>query len=280
MVMDHGSDKPKGKMTEDIVKRYSRIMLIPLLVIILIVIIVLVDRSPKPEPIGTLPETTATESNVFDTKESEYPEYDLTEEEVPEIHALMESYFQAKLDCDPAALQKVFGNGNVGDTTALQEKMRMETEYIEGYQDIICYTKPGLDENSYMVYARFNVKFRLTNTLAPGLLWCYVTKDADGNFSIQEKPGDQVSGYITFVDQSEDVRALAAQVNTDLESALASDSKLASIYQILREGANPATGSDAQESAAGTETAPLETESIAAEAAAVETTATQTSPAQ
>lgn len=272
--MEQKRSRMKGSKGDDQLKRYGKILILPLLVIILIIIIISMDKSPEREPVEVPSETVATGTNAVDEAVSEYPEYELTEEEVPEIHALMESYFQAKLDCDPAALEKVFGNANTGDTTDLQEKMQMETEYIEDYRDIICYTKPGLDENSYMVYVRFNVKFRLTDTLAPGLLWCYVSKDAEGNFYIQEEPDDKVNGYIAFVDQSEDVRELAAQVNTDLETALASDSKLASIYQILREGADPAaeaTDSEAQakesEESQEESTEPAQTETAETESA-------------
>lgn len=257
--MNHGKNKPKGSLTEDMIKRYGRIMVIPLFVLVLIVIIAVADKAPKKEPIELPAETIATGigsgtgsdagTDASDASMSQYPEYELAEEEIPEIHALMESYFKAKLDCDPAAMEKVFGNTNTGDTTELEEKMKMESEYIEGYQDITCYTKPGLDESSYIAYVRFNIKFHLTGTVAPGLLWCYVTKDADGSFYIVEEPDQKVSGYIAFVEQSEDVGELITQVNTDLETALAADSKLASIYQILRNGVN--TAGEASDSNAG-----------------------------
>ncbi len=43
--------------------------------------------------------------------------------------------------------------------------------------DIVCYTKSQeLQMIPYVAYVTYEVKFRSVETLAPGLMWCYVVK--------------------------------------------------------------------------------------------------------
>ena len=43
-------------------------------------------------------------------------------------------------------------------------------DYIEEYRNVEVYTKPGLDENTYVVFASYDLKFKDVETPAPGLL--------------------------------------------------------------------------------------------------------------
>lgn len=153
-----------------------------------------------------------------------------------EIITLMETFFQAKLSCDTQAIKQIFGGQDIGDEQVLAQTLTQQTELIEEYQNITCFTKPGITADSYVVFTRFDVKFRETDTLAPGLLWSYAVKGQDGNFTIAGQPDEQVSSYINMVKQSEDVRNLSGQVDEALTEAIALDRKLADIYNMLRTG--------------------------------------------
>ena len=37
-----------------------------------------------------------------------------------------------------------------------------------------------------MVYVTYDVKFNRVDTLAPGIMWCYVAKDESGSYKIRE----------------------------------------------------------------------------------------------
>ncbi|EEG51180.1 hypothetical protein CLOSTASPAR_06769, partial [[Clostridium] asparagiforme DSM 15981] len=105
------------------------------------------------------------------------------------------------------------------------------------YQEITCYTKQGLTEDSYVVYVTYKIKFRRADSLAPGLLWCYVVKSEDGQYRIRENVVGEEADYVAKANQSEDVRLLASQINQQLKEALESDALLAGAYKKLQKGA-------------------------------------------
>lgn len=84
--------------------------------------------------------------------------------------------FQAKVDQDVQLLYKVFGKEEDDRLEERKQQLKDEAVYIEDYQDITCYTKAGMTDDSYVVYVTYDVKFRRVDTLAPGLMWCYVVK--------------------------------------------------------------------------------------------------------
>ena len=86
--------------------------------------------------------------------------------------------------------------------------------------DIVCYTKPGLTEDSYVAYVTYEVKFRRVETLAPGLMWCYVVKDDNGNYIIRENVVGDGADYVAKQNQSEDVKGAVSGVNERLRQAI------------------------------------------------------------
>ena len=83
-------------------------------------------------------------------------------------------------------LYTLFGKAEDDRLSERQEELENEAVWVEDYQDITCYTKPGLTEDSYVVYVTYEVKFRRVDTPAPGLMWCYVVKQDDGTYIIRE----------------------------------------------------------------------------------------------
>ncbi len=168
----------------------------------------------------------------------DFSAYELKKDEIPQVNKIISQYFQAKVDQDAAALFKLFGKSE--DDPSLEqrrEELKAESVYIEDYQGITCYTKPGLTEDSYVVYVTYDVKFRRVDTLAPGLMWCYVAKADDGNYIIRENVVGDEADYVAKQNQTEDVRLLSAQTNERLRQAIESDTLLAGIYSDLRNGA-------------------------------------------
>ncbi len=168
----------------------------------------------------------------------DFSAYELKKDEVLPVNKIISQYFQAKIDQDAAALFRLFGKSE--DDPSLEqrrEELKAESVYIEDYQGITCYTKPGLTEDSYVVYVTYDVKFRRVDTLAPGLMWCYVAKADDGNYIIRENVVGDEADYVAKQNQTEDVRLLSAQTNDRLRQAIESDTLLAGIYSDLRNGA-------------------------------------------
>lgn len=232
--------------------KYIRMMAIPLVVVVVLVIVILVmDKKPKEtdataagtdntvEIVVDQSGTTAESSIEPDNSEykTDFSDYELKKDEVPEVNQLLSEYFQAKVDKDAEALYRLFGKTGEEDLTQRQRQLDAEAAEIEDYQDITCYTKQGMTEDSYVVYVTYKIKFRRADSLAPGLLWCYVVKNADGQYTIRENVVGDEADYVAKANQSEDVRLLASQINQQLKEALESDALLAGAYKKLQKGA-------------------------------------------
>ena len=70
------------------------------------------------------------------------------------------------------------------------------------------------------------------------IMWCYVTKDTEGNYRIlgNELLSQEQQKLISEINHSEPVRRLASDVNGRLKEALNSDEELREIYGVLRDG--------------------------------------------
>ena len=110
-----------------------------------------------------------------------------------------------------------------------------------------------MTDDSYVVYVTYDVKFRRVDTLAPGLMWCYVVKNDNGDYIIRENVLGDEADYVASQNQTEDVRLLSTQVNERLKQAIESDSLLAGIYKEETTGADAAEGTTGETPAEGTE---------------------------
>ena len=297
--------KRPGRRSDDKTK-YARLLAIPAaVVLVLLVVILVMDKKPgssKNTEDTTVSEASDisiegdTESSVDDASiepdnneyNQDFSAYELQKDANPQVNELISTYFQAKVDQDAQMLYKVFGKEEDDRIEERKQQLKDEAVYIEDYQDITCYTKAGMTDESYVVYVTYDVKFRRVDTLAPGLMWCYVVKNDNGDYIIRENVVGDEADYVASQNQTEDVRLLSTQVNERLKQAIESDSLLAGIYKDLSNGAvvsSSEEGADSQvmigdgadaSSGAGEETAGAD----AAEGTAGETPAEGTEEAQ
>lgn len=159
-------------------------------------------------------------------------QYTLKQDEVPELLALVRTYCQAKEDCDPELLARLFGKSGLSEEELAAEKERMELvkASVKRYENISCYSIEGPEPDSYVVFPYFEIQYREAEALMPQLAWVYVTKLDDGSFVMQEEISEDVAAYIARIGEKEDVAAVRAQVADAQASAVASDEKLRSIY--------------------------------------------------
>lgn len=258
----------KGKLTEE-QRRLLPVVIIPLIVIILMVIIVVADRrgdEGEPsgealptesvgetmggEPTGTgVNEPTETEPSETQAPETEAPETEPADafvtdtfqrDSVPEILDLMKRYFRARATADAEAMNQVYGIGEVSeaDLEAQRARMRSNSKYVQDFEAVTTYVKQGTTSDAWLVYALADIRFHSVDTPAPMIMWCYVTKDAEGNYHIanQDTLSENVLYYIDAANHSEEVRRLASDVNVRLKEALNSDEALNEVYGVLREG--------------------------------------------
>ncbi len=152
----------------------------------------------------------------------------------PEVNELITKYYKAYAKGNTKKLAKL------ADPITESEKSYIEvfSQFIEGYQNISCYTKKGMEEGSYIVSAYVDLKFKDIETTAPGLETFYVRTNEKGklyidnvygqfNARMKEVPVDEaVAEFLNTYNKQADVVALQTDVQGRYEAALASDESL------------------------------------------------------
>lgn len=171
---------------------------------------------------------------------------DLMQDAYPQINTLMETYYNCMAAGD------VDGVKAVVDVLTEEEQGYIEalTTLIEGYQNIRCYTKRGLEEDTYLVFVRYDLKFVAADTVAPGVQAYYVRPDGNGAYYIfLDTPDEALQEYVNEIIQDADVQALYEEVWTEFEAAKDADEKLAEYGMKLEQLKTGETGEGSEEAA-------------------------------
>ena len=157
---------------------------------------------------------------VEETKEETEP---LLENAYPEVNELITEYYAALQSKDLETVKALFDYSEDKELLRMQEN----SSHIESYNNIVCYTKSGLEPDSYVVYACYDVKFVGFDTLVPGLTPFYVSKNAEGSFYIHDWEHDpEAAAYSNEVTAQADVTALYDRIRTGAEEKKAGDEAL------------------------------------------------------
>lgn len=148
-----------------------------------------------------------------------------------EIETLVNDYFSAIVSCDVNKLSEIMDStGNISE-----DNLKKESEYIEEYKNIKCYTKKGINSGEYVVYVYYENKILNINTLAPGAVILYVKKDEEkGIYRIHNGINDtEISNYIAKLSEDEDVIKFNKDVDSKFKEACENDADLKAFYDAL-----------------------------------------------
>lgn len=167
------------------------------------------------------------------------PVYELEENAYPEINNIIKTYYDAQASGDVETIASL--NTYLNDI----EKIRIQemSKYIEDYPVLNVYTKPGLDENTYVAYVYSEVKFTDVDQELPGLKTYYIGQDGDGQYFINDGTyDDTVRNYIKEVTLQDDVVDLNNKVVVEYNDLLAEDDELNEYVAYLKEKINEDVG--------------------------------------
>lgn len=153
---------------------------------------------------------------------SQLTEEPLKENAYDNVNELMHSFFKALADGDTDTIVSLMDYND--ETSLITYEKR--SEFIEDYTNITCYTKPGLDENSYCVYVTYDVKVKDIDTTAPGLNAFYVYTSDDGNLKIDGDMDEKVDAAFKLVTNQDDVVDLYNRIDVSYKEAVTSDETL------------------------------------------------------
>ena len=139
---------------------------------------------------GNVPSSPTSEGESDEKKEDANP----METADADITALIKSYYQALGEKDIATLKTLEDDFTPSD----ESKVTNLKDYIEGYEVGDVYTKKGMTDNSYVVYACFSYICQGIETKAPALTQFYVYKNSEGNWVIDNGAlqDSEISAYM------------------------------------------------------------------------------------
>ena len=192
-----------------------------------------------------------------------------------ELSTLITTYYTSYADGDTDTLQTIATPISDQEISYIQ----FYSDYIESFNDIEIYTKPGLTDGSYLVSTIVNLEYVDIDTEAPGMEFFYVETNEDGalyinnlycNFNqknnIYEMDSDVADLIALFVRQG-DVLAKEAEVQAAYDEAVESDEALSTFISETLKSAVVQWNLDYQEQVEAAEAAAAEAEAQAAQEA-------------
>lgn len=141
----------------------------------------------------------------------------------PEVNTLINTYYKALGDRDVDTLKTLVDNFDPSEEAKIKN-----AQYIDGYSEVEVYTKPGMTEDAYVVFAKYNYLCSGISTPVPALSQLYVVKDETGSYKISQTAENDatIQAYISELMGDEDVKKLVADTQEAYDSAQESDTDL------------------------------------------------------
>lgn len=165
-------------------------------------------ESIKPEPVTPTPP----------------PKYELTVGEYPEIDSFFQDYYVAWISCDYDLLKKQ--STCISNTIPLHE-LQKETRFLDDIRDITCYVMRSYEDDSYIVFVYYDLKYINIKTALPRLDKFYLTTDSEGKFKIFNTEMDEMlKSYYDEVNLNSAVIDIIESTNDKAKAALENDESL------------------------------------------------------
>lgn len=150
----------------------------------------------------------------------------------PEINELVKGYFTARASVDMDKLGTIVSNiANIQE-----DELKSVAEYVEGYENIDCYTVDSVEKGSYVVLAYTDIKLKGIDATAPGLTGLYVNKDDKGNYVVfNGLLSDELNAFRQTVYDCEGVKDLINHVQDKYQKALENNKELNDFYNKSKE---------------------------------------------
>ena len=139
----------------------------------------------------------------------------------PQVNALIEKYYAALTGKDVQSLKELVDELDPSDESAITN-----SQYIEGYSNVQVYTKKGMTDTSYVVFAAYDHKYVGYDTLLPGISYLYVDTKEDGSLYIVADPNEEQLAYISEQLEDAKVQELLNSTQASYDEKLASDEAL------------------------------------------------------
>lgn len=143
------------------------------------------------------------------------------------VNNLVETYFNSLAAGDTDTIRAIKNHSEEEELL----KIAKRSAYIESFENVNVYTKPGPVDNSYVAFVYYEIKFKELSTTAPGLITLYMSPGQDGNLYIydgqlDEQLDESVVDYIKELAVTDEIVALFDKVKVKYNEALDKDGEL------------------------------------------------------
>lgn len=163
----------------------------------------------------------------------------LEENSYAAVNELMSAFYTALADGDIEKIKTFKENCTDKEILTYEERSR----FTESYDDLACFTKPGMEDGSYFVYVSYNVKIKDINTKAPGLKPWYVYPAEDGSLKVKAVDEEEnIYAAFKLVTVQDDVVDLFNKIDVSYKEAIASDEALSAFIEEFPSQINKSVG--------------------------------------
>jgi len=226
-----------------VLREFWKFMLVMALTVVAVIVFIRCGRTrEESESVTTEPSSqieSISETTLAPDKKEE--ENLLLQDTMPEIQELMKQFYQAKFDCDMDTLRQLVNPFDGFTEDGLYEERYGKDESglfeIERYQVESCYTKRGLEDESYFVWVYVDIKYANAETHAPAVFRMYVCMGENGYYIYNDSLDEEIRAYRDKISKEEDVLKLVDMVNERFKDAVNRDEQLKNIV-LSMEGTN------------------------------------------
>jgi len=152
----------------------------------------------------------------------------LLEEAYPEIHDLIKSYYDAKLECNKESFRNLVTDISYVD----MDKIQATTSAVTAYTDITCYTKRGFGEIDLVCYVKYYMDIATIDTPVLSLDELYIQYDEMGDPLIyMGELQSNTHTQLLKLHNDADVSKLINSAHEELDESLAADEDLRAFWK-------------------------------------------------
>ncbi|WP_026667714.1 SH3 domain-containing protein [Butyrivibrio sp. AE2005] len=205
--------------------------------IFLVAVLITVAVAHKANTMASESALKVNKASMEDVKEVE--EIKMEECKDQKIIDLVNTYYQAQAEGNKDVVNSIYKG--LDDTQGL--KAEAISQFIEKYESITVYTKPGPVPNSYIAYVYNMVKLVNYDKALPGLETLYICTDENGDLYFDAYSEDQmIIDYIKSLSVQTDVIDLNNKVASEYNELINSDENLAAQLTAMRNDLKSAMG--------------------------------------
>ena len=208
-------------------KNYSKSIPIGIGVVLVIILVVILIQNAT---IAKSQADIAAASNAYEDVAVDKSQTPVEENAYDFVNQFINKYYSALASGDGETFASLRNKTDETDEILMSKK----AAYIDSYNVISVYTKPGPADNSFIAYVYYEVKFDGFDTPAPGMNTFYIQTDENGNLFIDCLDQDEATKqYIEKVSAEEDVADLFNKVQVNYNDVVDSDESLKAFLEGL-----------------------------------------------